>query len=171
MQRPISSPCSFTTSTIFKSISSISAITAVSSAYLKLLMFSHSVVRPGIYSVALNTGSVYIESLFGDSTHPCLTPLLILDSFELPFCSHTTTLCSQLSSSSTLLYKNPNWTQGATKSFHSFLFAASFSNSINSVVTSVFSKSFLIIVHHVVTDLPGSLSVGLKYSSRDNVNV
>ena len=74
-----------------------SASKTVSSAYLRLLIFTPPIFIPFISSTSLNIFSVYRLNKFGDSTQPCRTPFFILKSDVIPLSVLTHADCSQYS--------------------------------------------------------------------------
>ena len=74
-----------------------SASKTVSSAYLRLLIFTPPIFIPFISSTSLNIFSVYRLNKFGDSTQPCRTPFFILNSDVIPLSVLTDADCSQYS--------------------------------------------------------------------------
>ena len=94
---PNAFPASFTRVAIRWSSGPDSAVNAVSSAYLRLLTFLPPIETPSSGSSDLNIISVNRLKRYGDSTHPCLVPLFIVDILRIAFFSLTTASCSQYS--------------------------------------------------------------------------
>ena len=91
-------PSSFTLLANIWSSLSLSAVIPVSSAYLRLLILLPPIDTPSSsFSITRKISSVKRLKRYGDSTHPCLVPLLILIPSEFPFSVRTTATCSQYS--------------------------------------------------------------------------
>lgn len=69
---------SITSSKIYCRFSSVSAIKAVSSAYLKLIALHPLITNPCSSSISFKITALYNENKNGDNTQPCRIPLLIL---------------------------------------------------------------------------------------------
>ena len=66
---------------------------AVSSAYQLLSMVDPPTTTPFISSLSLKILSIYKLNKLDDSTHPCRTPFLIINSLANLFSVRTTTVC------------------------------------------------------------------------------
>ena len=86
--KPAFSLSSFTSSRVLFSFSSLSAITVVSSAYLRLLIFVPSILIPGCTSSRLAFHmicSVYKLNKQSDNKQPYRTPFSILNQSLVPY--------------------------------------------------------------------------------------
>ena len=84
-------PSSFTLLANIWSSLSLSVVIPVSSAYLGLLILLPPINTPSSsFSITRKISSVKRLKRYGDSTHPCLVPLLILIPSEFPFSVRTT---------------------------------------------------------------------------------